>query len=786
MQGIRHKAENLFAWVGRSSAQRPWAWLLLSLLLLAASVWQLQYLSVDTTMDGFLDKDDPMSRVFAQFSDEFGREEQFIIAVESGQVFSTAFMSDFIALHKAMADVVPHVDEVTSLYNARDIYGEEGDLVVQDLLEELPQDEAGWASKRQVVLAHPFYRDSFISVDGSVVALYVRPTRYYLHTDEETGVQEYRLVGAEQQHEMVQAIRQELARYPVLEKSARIAGTPLITDELSVYLLSDMALFVSVALLVIGLVLFFLFRTWWGVVLPLVVVVSALASTMGLMAAAGQPVQSPTVLLPSFILAVGISDAIHLLSVFVMKLREGKHRHEALEYAMAHCGIPIFFTIITTAAGLVSFGGADIVPINNLGWFSAIGVFMAFIYTVILLPALIAITPVSLRPEAISRSSGWVDRFIAFAVVFSRRYPRQIVIVSAVVAVLSLSSAAQLDFSHDPLTWLPEDSPGRQAQEFLTQRMSGGVPLEVLVDTGIVDGVKDPAFMRSLDEAVQALEQYQTPQLAVGKVIAVTALLKETTRALHDNDQQQYVIPDSREMIAQEFLMLETSGAEDLFRMVDSNYQKARVTVMTPWVDAVYLGDYIDGIEAMLREKLGDKVQIETVGVVPITSAILQKIMHATYVSYIFAFVIITFMMMALLGSVKYGLVSVIPNVLPIIIVMALMQLTGAPLDMFSMLIGSIAMGLAVDDTVHFMDGFRHAYRESGDVDQAIAATLDVSGRAMLSTSAVLAMGFLIYCLSPMHNLQDFGLYTALCIVLAMLCDFFMTPALLRLMHRKG
>jgi predicted RND superfamily exporter protein len=356
-------------------------------------------------------------------------------------------------------------------------------------------------------------------------------------------------------------------------------------------------------------------------------------------------------------------------------------------------------------------------------------------------------------------------------------------LATMVVAGLSLYGAAQLQFSHDPIKWLPENSPVRMSMEKIGEKIGGTVPVEIVLDTGEIDGIKDPEFLKSLDEVVASMEKYKTDKIAVGKVVAVSTLIKETNQALYDNDPGAYVIPGSRELIAQELLMLESAGAKDLMRLVDSNYQKARITVLTPWVDALYFGDYINGLHAMLQNKFEGKAQIQVTGIVPMLSKTLKKIMRATAMSYAFAFVVITLMMIMLLGSVKYGLISVLPNVLPITMVLALMHVAGAPLDMFSILIGSIAMGLAVDDTVHFMDGFRTIYQKTGDAERAIAETMNVSGRAMLSTGIVLSLGFLIYLFSPMHNLEDFGMYSALCILAAMLADFWITPAILLYLH---
>lgn len=378
------------------------------------------------------------------------------------------------------------------------------------------------------------------------------------------------------------------------------------------------------------------------------------------------------------------------------------------------------------------------------------------------------------------------DYFLDFSISFSKNHSKKIVIMSIIIMLIALYSASQLYFSHNPVKWLPENSLGRQSIEVLDKNIKGTVSIEIVIDTGKLDGVKDVEFMTTLDEIVTDLEAYETDRLKVGKVLSVVRLLKETNKALFDNKYTEYKVPDNRALIAQEFLMLETSGAEDLSKLVDRGYRKARVTVLTPWIDAVYLGDYTRDLQTLVADKLQNKYTFELTGIVPMLAKTLKQIMTATAYSYVIAFVVITFMMIMLLGSFKYGLISMLPNILPIAMTLGLMQLMNAPLDMFSMLIGSIAIGLSVDDTVHFMHGFKRVYEKTGDAELAVSETLHSSGRAMLATSIILCCGFLVYLFSVMNNLQDFGAYTALCIVVALLADFWMAPALVLLMNRKN
>ena len=753
----------------------------------------MQHLRIDAKIEALLDKSDPALQDFRQFKDEFGRNDDIIISIHSDNIFTETFLKQLTTLHTQLETEVPYAHSVSSLYNARNIYGADDELIVEDLLDILPEDKKGYAKLKEKVVNHRYYQDLFISRDQQATNIYLTPDIYFAFQDPETNKQHKQLVGDLELHTMIVTINKITAQYPELRANMHISGMGVVNDEMSVYISRDILLFVSISLLVIMVILYSIYRRILTVLLPLVVIIMALVSTMGLMGATVKDVHIPTVILPSFILAVGVGDAIHFLTIFFRGLKQGKNKHQATVYAMRHTGLPMFFTSITTAASLCSFAQSDLVPIANLGIFAAAGIIFAFLYTILLLPALLAISPVRLTSSTINdnktnNKNGYglaIHTFIDFSSRLAVQHSLKVSCAGIVLMIVAFIIALQLPFSHDPVKWLPESSSTRVAIKDIEDRFGGAIPIDIIIDSGEYDGVKSPVFMKQRESFVIALPEVKTPELSAGRVVSLTDLLKETNQALFANQIDEYRIPDNRPLIAQEFLMLEASGAKDLFKLVDKNYQKVHVTIMTPWVDSLLFVPYINALQKRADQHFSGQYSAKVTGIVPLLSRILKQIIYSTAFSYLLAFVVISIMMILLLGSVKYGLISMIPNLLPITVALAIMQITGSPLDMFSMLIGSIAIGLAVDDTVHFMHGFRRNFSINNDVYQAVSETLHSTGRAMLTTTLVLSLGFLTYLSSSMNNLQDFGFYTALCIVLALLADFWLAPALMVLLHEK-
>jgi len=574
-----------------------------------------------------------------------------------------------------------------------------------------------------------------------------------------------------------------------------VAGTPVVTDYLKKSMQSNMKKFMGMALIAIAVILFLLFRRVSGVFLPLLTVILSLLSTFGLMGATGIPIKLPTQILPSFLLAVGVGASVHLLAVFFQRLQhlhEGKettesssHKEAAISYALGHSGLAIVMTSLTTAAGLASFAGAEVAPISDLGIVAAIGVLISLLFTLVLTPALMAILPLKAKTSnsANTRARRMDDLLLGIAD-FATDRSRLVLLISAIALVIGIAGAAQVRFSHFPFKWLPEDNTSRIATEFVNEHMRGASSVEVVIDTGEKNGFYKPERMKGLAALSDEVSKIDRGEIYVGKTLSLADILKEINKALNENQDASYTIPDDRKLIAQEFLLFENSGSDDLEDFVDSQFSKSRFTIKMPWADAVLYKDFLADIRDRFQRVMGDDVKITITGINALLSRTMSATIYSMAESYVIAAVVITLMMILLIGNIRIGLVSMIPNLTPIILTLGLMGWMGLPLDLFTMLIGSIAIGLAVDDTIHFMHNYRRYHHDTGDVKEAVRKTLHSTGRAMFVTTAVLATGFFLYMGADMSNIRNFGLLTGFTIIMALLADFFLAPALMKELHR--
>jgi predicted RND superfamily exporter protein len=271
--------------------------------------------------------------------------------------------------------------------------------------------------------------------------------------------------------------------------------------------------------------------------------------------------------------------------------------------------------------------------------------------------------------------------------------------------------------------------------------------------------------------------------LFVGKAWSLATILKEINQALNENRSAYYTIPQNRDLIAQEFLLFENSGSDDLEDVVDSQFSKARLSIKGPFKDAVKYNRFIDTVSSYFDENFPEAT-ITLTGMMALLSQTVNNAIISMARSYVIALIVITALMIILIGRVRIGLLSMIPNLAPILLMIGVIGATPIKMDLFTMMVASIAIGLAVDDTIHFMHNFRRYYEQSGEPKQAVYETLHTTGRAMLVTTIVLSIGFFIFVFASMNNLFAFGVLTAFTILMALAADYLVAPALMILVNR--
>lgn len=788
----RTKTETRLETMGLSITKHPKKIILFMLLLSIFFISNIPKITIDTSTEGFLHKEDPALVRYEQFKEQFGQDEKIMVVVEAKDIFDLETLKTLKKLHNELAENVPHLNDITSLINARNTRGEGDRLIVEDLFENFPQNQQELDKLKKIALNNAMYKNLLFNDAHTFTTIILEPNAYEASANndeldgfgEESSDEKAEFLTDPSKSEMVREANKIAKKYNKGDLKVYVAGSLAVNDYNKQSVQKDMQKFVKLVLLMMMIFLFVVFRRVSAVLLPIFIVVLSLLTTVGTMALVGTPITIPTQILPSFLLAVGIGAVVHLLSMFFKELNATGKRDEAIRHSLGHSGLAIIMTSLTTAAGLLSFSTASIAPIADLGVFAALGVMIALVNTIVLLPAILAVLPLkAAKAKEVARSEK-MDSFLIAIADFSYVHAKKIVAVSTVIAITYIYFATQVTFKHDPLSWQPDDSPIKISTYRVDHELRGSVTMEVIIDTKKENGLYDSALLTKIDHLVHEAEQLKTDKHFVGKGWGVGDVLKEIHRALHENKEEYYRITKNDALIPQEFLLFENSGSDDLEDLVDSQFSKARLTFKLPWMEAGEYAEISDKLTDMLKSELGSDVEVTVTGMVPLFQRTLVAAMDSMAISYVVAFILIAIMMVILLGSFKIGLVSMVPNVLPIIMTIGFMAMVNMPLDMFTMLVGAIVIGLSVDDTVHFFHNFAKFHHQGYSTKAAIEETMRGTGRALVATSVVLSLGFFVYMFASLGNLINFGILAGGAILIALVSNIILGPALLTLISK--
>jgi predicted RND superfamily exporter protein len=456
-------------------------------------------------------------------------------------------------------------------------------------------------------------------------------------------------------------------------------------------------------------------------------------------------------------------------------------REEVIIQVVEEMANPVFTAALTTAIGFLTLLSAFLDPIREFGLFSAAGVIFAFVISLTLIPAAFSLTPL---PQAIQRRKEKGSPLEWGARLLSHIVDRRGWVVVAIALVFLggfLAQIPRLQVETDVSKYFRQDSPVIRGMNYVEEHFGGSLQMSVVVNTGQRDGLKDPQVLSFMDD----LQAYMESLGPIGKTSSLVDLVKETNYALHGDDDAYYVIPDSARAIAQVLLLFEMGGGEVLESMVSKNFSQAQITVPVQSVGTAELQDLLQSIQSFIEENSPPGVTAYTTGMPDIYVQISGKIVHSQVTTLVASLCGVGIVVSLLMGSFIAGLLSLTPLVLSVVGNFGTMALTGANLDIATVMIASIVIGIGVDYSVHFITRYRRERRRGAPHKEALFVTYNTTGRAIIYNALTLTFGFLVLTLSHFGALQTMGWLVALTMVASALGALFIVPATLGLSHPK-
>ncbi|MBL0716773.1 MAG: MMPL family transporter [Desulfosarcina sp.] len=727
-------------------------------------------MKIITSFESFFVEDDPALVTYDDFKKEFGNDKSVYVLVEpkKGKLFTMDNMKILQALTGDIERNLSHLDEVTSITNVEFIEGRDDTLFVHDLMENFPTTSDELQDIKKKVLDRPVYRDSIISGDGETTGILIR----------------LKLVPDDPDYEIkiAKEIRSIFKNEKYRAFNFHEVGAVLFDTEFQSNVKSETVKFFRLSVLLIMIVVFLFIRKLYAVYIPLAVVITSAVMTFGLLAMTTAMKVTCSVI-PPLIVTIGVCDSIYIISIFRKNRQNQENVKKAIIQTMEKCGLPCLITTITTIMGFIALSFVPVVPVREAGLFCAFGTAACFLMTITL--GIILLSFGKNGPAVVKASSdkganngeggGDIYHRIMGKVAYiniKAKYP--ILAIGALLVLVSIYLASSIKIDNDFLAYMGDKFEVKKDIIYVDGQMGGSSTFELVFDTGKKDGVKNIKVLREIEK----VEQFAENDRDVMAVSSVVDIIKTINKTLHNENNDYYILPEQQDAAAQYLFLYESSGGDRLDKVLNFDYSEARLVVRTKTLSSAKALELFNRLTNFIDRNVTESGVIIT-GANALKVGFLEFILNAQVNSVIFAFSMITIMMIIVFQSIRTGLIAMIPNIIPLILILGFMGITGRKLGMLNAMISAIIIGIAVDDTIHFFSHYRSVRRKTKDEEKALYITLEEVGRPMFFTSIALVTGFSVVSFSSMNNVADFGVLTSLAVFLSLLSDFFIGSSLI-------
>lgn len=761
--------------------------------------WRAATLPIVTTLTDLLPEDTPGLTSYWEARDRFGGDESVFLGLLAEDHFTDAGIARLVTLSEALA-AHPFVERVISPATLDEIRADPGDPLGGLLVDPHIRPGRSAHDVGQALLADEDLKGSVISADGRmvmVIAQLIPNTQEMADSPALKEEIERRVRGFPGLDQFADA--QGAAGSRRLEIAKQVATTDLIAaardagySEAQIhaggfnvilhFLLSEggrnmKVLFPFTALMTL-LSLVYLMRRPIDVILPLLCVGPAVIWAMGLGGLVFDRLSIISTIAPVMVLVVGVSDVVHLVTQFRHELARGRTQEEAIRVAFRQVGAACTLTSLTTFIGFGAMWFLPLPPSRELGVFAGMGVVAAFILSFVLTPVLLSFTQATPASSSGDRAGAALTRFLGRLADFIAPRPRLITAVGLVATVLVIGVVLQVEVENGLVRKIGRDHPVRRMLGRMEQALGGGAQLEVLIDSGEPDGLKDPKMLEGLHELFRRAEG----EPDVGDTTSYVELIERIHRILGPGSAAgDAVLPDSRELVAQYLLLFEMQGGDDLAPLVDHTMRYARGAIRIGDLtaeEAIALGDTVDGWG---RELLPDGASVEAGGLGLLAARFGPRAKVSALQGFATAMLLIAVLLGLLFRSVKVGVLSLVPNVLPVAFGVSVVALLYEQVDLDTLNFLAICLGIAVDDTIHFLARFRIERGRGLEREAAVRATILEAGHGIVRTSLVLVAGFAVMILGDYMPISSGGMLLCLTLAAAVVVDLTLVPAMAQL-----
>jgi hydrophobe/amphiphile efflux-3 (HAE3) family protein len=735
--------------------------LLISFLLLILSLFFGYFyltLPTETSVESFVVDNDPDLLFYEAFKKQFGDDDILVVGFSYKDVYQEKAIA-YITEQTEKLEELKTVKEVVSLSNVDDFIGSDSDFILQPLLDSFDAENPQKLRKRAEQNSLVF--NTLVNGDGTAALFLIRPA-----TDPED-------------HNFGSAFLSEVEE--LFEKSPRpwsdfeyhIAGWGATDVNMSRYMTKDMLVFMPLIYTLLIVLVSLALRNLWPIVLSIINVSLCLVWTMAFLHLVGGAMSPLTSILPPLMMALAVSDSIHIFTEFLKEDRVHQSLPESMQATLKRLAVPCFLTSFTTAIGFASLAISDVEPIRHFGIAAALGMGAEYLLSMTIIPLGIFFlrNKTSLKKEYRQQKSLLNGPLVRFSNGFpSFRY--LILLCSVFVFCLSIYSALNIKIETNILDYFRKNSPVSKASRFIDAQLGGVETLEISLKAEEQDQFLEPANL----QLIEKIENYLQQQDIVTEVTSVADFFREMNKAFHNEEKAYLKLPETRAMAAQYLLLYD---GNELDNLLDENRQWARISARITEHNSSIVKTHIDALNEFLRQQTaGTAVTARITGKTLIENKLIESIVNSQIQSLSLAFVLIFLVMFAIFRSFKLGCLSIVPNVLPILLNFGLMGLLNIPLNTSTAIIAAVAIGIAVDDTIHFICEYQRLIKAGASTQEAVQKTIVTKGQPIITTSLIMIGGFGTLLYASFVPSVQFGFLSALVMVFAVVGDLVVLPAM--------
>ena len=726
--------------------------------------------------------DNPKYLEYQEFRQKFGEDGNLmVIGIQSDKLFQQDFFNDYAALVRNIRGVVG-VEDVLGIPSATNLRKDTATEKLQavPIFPERNISQTELDTLKSTFLNLPFYRNLLYNRETNAFLLAIRINKNIMNSAERTVT-----VGS------ITGFGDAFGKKYSID--VHFSGLPLIRTSLAVRIASEMRWFLLGSLLISAVILFLFFRSFSAVLLSLSVVLIGVVWSFGIMHLFGYKITLLNALIPPLVVVIGIPNCIYFLNKYHTSFNETRDKHSALVSMISRMGVVTLFCNITAAIGFAVFALTKSAILKEFGLVAGINIFLLFLISLIVIPSILSMIAPPSPKHTRYLENRWLLALLDKIEIWSLEHQKQIYFITLLVVGIAVAGIFRLKSVGYIVDDLPKSDVLYTDLHFFEQHFKGVMPLEVIVDTKRKNGLRNNPLQTF--EKIDSFSNYLSAQPSMGRPLSVVEGLKFAMQGYYDGDSSNYRLPNAFDI---SFIAPYLSQRSDtpqkknnfsklLASFMDSNRQQARISVSMADVGSKRLPEILQAAEVKSREIFDTSrytVQFTGTSITFLEGS--SFIIHGLMESIMWAFLFITLCMLFLFKSFKILIASLIPNIIPLIITAGVMGWAGVPLKPSTVLIFSIALGIAIDITIRFLVNYKQELQtHSASAESVVIATIHKTGISILYTSMVLIAGFVIFCFSGFGGTRALGWLTSLTLILATVTNLVFLPALLLSLLKK-